>query len=178
MKTRLILLLTLSFMLFNGCSTEETFVNENEAETIFEKTESSLIETNSETSTTATNRPEGWTPPGREAPPVDFEHPDGTMLYIIEFTQGLTITQKQAARVRYRPYLGLMGHTVCSTNPDKEIWTLDTATYNDDTIPAPPCAECPQNAVGNTEPEKDAHVESDPEIERAAASMTNTPCTE
>lgn len=177
MKTRLILLLTLSFMLFNGCSTEETFVNENEAETIIEKTESALIETNSETSTTATNRPIGWTPPGREVPPVDFEHPEGTMLYIIEFTPGLTITQKQAARVRYRPYLGIMDTTVCTTNPDIEIWTLDTATYNDDTITAPPydCSSC---SVTNTEPGKDAHVENDPDIERAAASMTNTPCTE
>lgn len=177
MKTRLILLLTLSFMLFNGCSTEETFINENEPETIFEKTASSLIQTNSDASTTATNRPEGWTPPDREAPPVDSEQLTGTMLYIIEFTPGLTITQKQAARARYRPYLGLMGTTVCRMNPDKEIWTLDTATYNDDTITPPPydCSTC---SVTNTEPGKDIHIENDPDIERATASMTITPCTE
>jgi len=177
MKTRLILLLTLSFMLFNGCSTEETFINENEAETILEKTESSLIQTNSETSTTATNRPEGWTPPGREAPPVDFEQPNGTMLYVVEFKPGLSKTEKQDARIRYRPYLGILDTTICRINPDKEIWTLDAAIYNDDTTTTPPynCSSCSQS---NTEPEKDIHVEEDPDIIRAAASTTITPCTE
>ncbi|WP_452232506.1 hypothetical protein [Lacinutrix sp. MEBiC02595] len=178
MKTRLILVLTLSFVLFIGCSTEETFVNENEAETVFQKAEaSSITKTNSDTSTTINNRPQGWTPPGREMDPVDLGQPDGTMLYIIEFTPGLTITKKQDARARYRPYLGIMDITICNTNPDKEIWTLDTVTYNDDTIPAPPynCYACSQS---NTEPEKDAHIEQDPDIIRAAVSTTNIPCTE
>ena len=195
--TKLIFILFLVFAFFNRCTTEESFI-ENERKVKFEKTTATLetIESakekvvntkdkNSKDTSNTANKTQDWfneTPiEVTELPYIEQEDVPETMLFIVEFEtiNGIPLSpaQKYAKRNLYASYLGLISYTVCAFNPEKEIWTLNTQIYNDDSIPPPPCPSCPQfSGPGGTV--KDIQVESDPDINKAFPSTTTHPCNE
>ncbi|WAC03624.1 hypothetical protein N7U66_09275 [Lacinutrix neustonica] len=193
-KTILALGLCLAF--FYSCSNDDAFLEATEGATITKRTQASITDSTaptqtahpeisddikSNTSAEQAGKTEEWFNGGGDNPVgEDPEFVVPTMDLIVEFRDGITATEKMDARTRYTAYLGLLSYVTCGgSQTNKEIWTLDQAIYEDDTIPSP-CTSCPQgpNFGDPLVTTKSDSTEEDPDFNRVKVSTTSSPCLE
>ena len=124
MKTNLILLLALGFVLFTGCSSEETFIDEVEETTILNKKGE---QTNSNTSSKTLD----WFDDDDDGGTSGYEIPSDNYYVLVQYPGDYSAAKIETTRNNHAPNVGLISFYNCnSSHGYREVWEIDIDLWN------------------------------------------------
>lgn len=112
MKSKLILLLALSFIMFSGCSTEETFTKGEQS------------------NSNAFSKTLDWLDEDVDDGTSNNEISSNFYYVLVQYPKSYSVAQINSSRNYHAPYVGLISYYNCNPSiKSKEVWTVDVTLW-------------------------------------------------